>query len=166
MSSHEIHQLTLRLDEFYPAGSERSLLGEGPQACGIRNDRDYERIENAIEEASTAGQLVYRGETDKPRRRMGISVVKFGRGAEGENSMLVKDEIFGPVLPIIPVDDVDSAVRYVNARPTPLALYVCSSNRAVFDKGGLSRLAVLTLSRRPDPLWLGHLERLCHGPCR
>jgi len=80
---------------------------------------------------------VYRGETDKPKRRMGISVVKLNRGAEGEDGILAKEEIFGPVLPVIPVDDVDAAVRYINARPTPLALYVCSSSRAVFDKGGL-----------------------------
>jgi acyl-CoA reductase-like NAD-dependent aldehyde dehydrogenase len=72
---------------------------------------------------------------------MGISVVKLSRNAEGEDgTILAKDEIFGPVLPIIPVDDVDAAVRYVNARPTPLALYVCSSNRAIFDQGGFDRV--------------------------
>ena len=32
-------------------------------------------------------------------------------------------EIFGPLLPIIPYDELDEALAYVNARPRPLALY-------------------------------------------
>jgi acyl-CoA reductase-like NAD-dependent aldehyde dehydrogenase len=36
---------------------------------------------------------------------------------------LMQEEIFGPVLPIVPYDTVDEAIAYVNARPRPLALY-------------------------------------------
>jgi coniferyl-aldehyde dehydrogenase len=36
---------------------------------------------------------------------------------------VMKDEIFGPILPIIPYRDVEDAVAYVNSRPRPLALY-------------------------------------------
>lgn len=35
------------------------------------------------------------------------------------------------------MQDVDTAIQYINARPTPLSLYVCSSNRKVFLKGEL-----------------------------
>jgi acyl-CoA reductase-like NAD-dependent aldehyde dehydrogenase len=34
------------------------------------------------------------------------------------------EEIFGPVLPVLPVDSIDEAIEFVNARPKPLALYV------------------------------------------
>ncbi|WP_242494187.1 aldehyde dehydrogenase family protein [Salipiger sp. IMCC34102] len=37
---------------------------------------------------------------------------------------LLREEIFGPVLPIIPCDDTAAAIRFVNDRPAPLALYV------------------------------------------
>jgi len=37
---------------------------------------------------------------------------------------LMREEIFGPVLPIVPYDDPAAAERFVNERPTPLALYV------------------------------------------
>jgi coniferyl-aldehyde dehydrogenase len=40
------------------------------------------------------------------------------------NGTLMRDEIFGPILPIVPYGDVGEAVEYVNARPCPLALYV------------------------------------------
>lgn len=135
MSSHTL-STDISLDEFHPASSERSLIKDHAQASCLRNNGDFERIERGIDEAAQTGKLVYRGETDKPNRRMGINVVRFNRNGEGEDSIFLKEEIFGPVLPIVPVDDVDAAIRYINARPTPLALYVCSSSRKVFEKGG------------------------------
>jgi coniferyl-aldehyde dehydrogenase len=38
-------------------------------------------------------------------------------------SKLLSEEIFGPILPVIPYASIDEAIRYVNARPRPLALY-------------------------------------------
>jgi aldehyde dehydrogenase (NAD+) len=38
------------------------------------------------------------------------------------------EEIFGPILPILPVDTTDAAVAFVNARPKPLALYIFTGN--------------------------------------
>src|SRR5208283_2060918 len=36
---------------------------------------------------------------------------------------LLHEEIFGPILPIIPYHDTDNAIAYVNSQPRPLALY-------------------------------------------
>lgn len=133
------------LKEFYPAGSQRSLLADWDQSCAFRNGNDFSRIEGALNDAEQKGKVVFRAESDESRKRMGISVVRFNKGAEGEDSLFLKEEIFGPVLPIIPIDvserldladlqSVDAAIKYINAGPTPLALYVCSSNRADFDR--------------------------------
>jgi aldehyde dehydrogenase (NAD+) len=46
-------------------------------------------------------------------------------------STLMAEEIFGPLLPIIPVDSVQSAVREVTSRPHPLALYVFAEDKSV-----------------------------------
>ena len=45
-------------------------------------------------------------------------------------SPLMTDEIFGPILPVITVDNTFDAIRFVNERPKPLALYVFSSDDA------------------------------------
>ena len=45
----------------------------------------------------------------------------------------MSDEIFGPVLPILPVDDVHAAVRFVNAHDQPLALYMFTSSKATSE---------------------------------
>ena len=36
---------------------------------------------------------------------------------------VMKEEIFGPILPVVGYDTIDEAIAYVNARPRPLALY-------------------------------------------
>lgn len=43
----------------------------------------------------------------------------------------MQEEIFGPVLPIITVSDVSEAIRFINDREKPLALYVFSSDKKV-----------------------------------
>lgn len=63
----------------------------------------YDRQLDLLEKAQAGGKVVYRGEMDRGRRRMGISLVKLNENAEGESGTLVEEEIFGPVLPIIPV---------------------------------------------------------------
>jgi aldehyde dehydrogenase (NAD+) len=50
------------------------------------------------------------------------------------DSQMMDEEIFGPLLPIIPVTSVDEAVRFVNSRPHPLALYVFSEDKATVDR--------------------------------
>ena len=44
---------------------------------------------------------------------------------------VMQEEIFGPVLPIIAVEDAEEAIRFINARPHPLACYLFSHDRAV-----------------------------------
>ncbi len=41
---------------------------------------------------------------------------------------VMTDEIFGPILPVVPYDTLDQAIAFVNARPRPLALYVFSAD--------------------------------------
>jgi len=48
-------------------------------------------------------------------------------GATSEMGVL-QQEIFGPVLPVIPYGDIDEAIAWVNARPRPLALYFFGRN--------------------------------------
>lgn len=103
-----IHSASLaqghRLDEFFPPDpSPNSLLNTG-MSGGLVGDRHYDRQLDLLEKAQSDGKVIYRGETDKSRRRMGISLVKLNELGQGESGGLIEDEIFGPVLPIIPVE--------------------------------------------------------------
>ena len=46
----------------------------------------------------------------------------------------MQEEIFGPLLPIIPVDDVEAAIRFVRARPRPLTLYLFSNSEKTQER--------------------------------
>lgn len=45
------------------------------------------------------------------------------------DSEIMQEEIFGPVLPVIPIDGIDAAIEHVNAGPKPLAAYLFSSSK-------------------------------------
>jgi aldehyde dehydrogenase (NAD+) len=49
-------------------------------------------------------------------------------------SALMRGEIFGPILPVLGVPDVDGAIAFVNEREKPLAVYVFSEDRAVHER--------------------------------
>uniref|UniRef100_A0A2K5D3A8 Aldehyde dehydrogenase family 3 member A2 n=1 Tax=Aotus nancymaae TaxID=37293 RepID=A0A2K5D3A8_AOTNA len=46
----------------------------------------------------------------------------------------MQEEIFGPVLPIVPVKNVDEAINFINEREKPLALYVFSHNHKLIKR--------------------------------
>ncbi len=51
-----------------------------------------------------------------------------------DDMRIMREEIFGPILPIVPYDRPDDALAYVRARPAPLALYWFGRDRAVRDR--------------------------------
>ena len=47
---------------------------------------------------------------------------------------LMSNEIFGPILPVISVQSLDEAIRFVNSRPKPLSAYLFTKSRAVRER--------------------------------
>lgn len=47
---------------------------------------------------------------------------------------IMSEEIFGPILPVITVNDTDEAISFINARPKPLAVYVFTGSSATSDQ--------------------------------
>ena len=68
-------------------------------------------------------------------RRMPLQIVTGVR----EDMLVATEELFGPVLPVIPYDTLDQAIAYINARPRPLAFYPFG-----FPAAELERLSTAT----------------------
>jgi len=51
-----------------------------------------------------------------------------------EDALIMQEEVFGPILPIVAINDVDSIIRYINERPIPLALYWFGKNKEVMKR--------------------------------
>ena len=91
--------------------------------CSIVNLRQYERLAGYIEQARTSGALIvplFNGaeRNDGTHRLAPAIVIDPPREVD-----LMRDEIFGPVLPVVPYDDVKDAIAFINAQPRPLAMY-------------------------------------------
>nr|WP_229805033.1 aldehyde dehydrogenase family protein [Alteromonas halophila] len=86
----------------------------------IINARHLRRLQSYVEEVS----VHYGGEVDEMALRMAPTLVV----DPDLQSDLMQEEIFGPVLPIIPLASLEDAIETVRARPKPLALYLFTSD--------------------------------------
>ena len=99
-------------------------LRDNPDYTAIITERHRQRLADMIEEARESGAEVT--EVNPANEKLGISDRKMApvlvRNA-GENLRLMREEIFGPVLPIIEYGTVNDAIEHVNRAERPLALY-------------------------------------------
>jgi aldehyde dehydrogenase (NAD+) len=104
----------------------REFYGDDPSRSAdygrIVDDRHFERLSALLAD----GRVVIGGDRDASSRYLAPTVLV----DVVPESAVMRDEIFGPLLPVLPVDDVEAACRFVNARDRPLALYVFSESRA------------------------------------
>ena len=90
-----------------------------PEYTSIVSDRHAARLDGLLEDARRQGAtLLACGELGSPRR-LPLHVVTGVTDA----MRLAREEIFGPVLPVLTYERLDDAIAYVAARPRPLALY-------------------------------------------
>jgi acyl-CoA reductase-like NAD-dependent aldehyde dehydrogenase len=103
--------------ELYPR------LRANPDYTGVVNRRHELRLKEYLDDALMRGASV-RQLNPAEEELEGSGKIAPTLVANVNDSMrIMQDEIFGPLLPLVPYDNLDEAVRYVNARPRPLALY-------------------------------------------
>jgi acyl-CoA reductase-like NAD-dependent aldehyde dehydrogenase len=116
-------------------------LAGNPQYSSIVNARHRERLRGLLDEARRAGTRIEEVNpgggalADSPRIAPHLLV------APREGLGVLRDEIFGPLLPIVGYRETGDAIAYVNARPRPLALYVFDH-----DERAVSRILDETVS--------------------
>ena len=91
--------------------------------ASIISPRHHERLQAMLAAAEGEGarvQVIGRPAGAPAASRQMPPVLVFGAAA---GSKLLGEEIFGPILPVLPYDSLDDAIAYINARPRPLALY-------------------------------------------
>ncbi|EJD01021.1 NAD-aldehyde dehydrogenase [Fomitiporia mediterranea MF3/22] len=121
-----VAELTKVLKSFYPDGALKSN-----SFARIVTNAHFKRIKGLLDE--TKGEIVIGGQTVESEKFIAPTIVK---NVSPEDA-LMSQEIFGPVLAIVPVKNVDKAIAFVNARDRPLSLYLFTNDAAlkkrVFD---------------------------------
>lgn len=118
---------SIELAELVFAEMRRAYPELGGDYSTLISDRAFDRMTAAIEEAEQGGARVLRHPVapDKSKRLMPPAVVLDAP----EASMLMREEIFGPVLPVIGYDTLDDALDWIGRHPHPLALYIFAEDR-------------------------------------
>ena len=92
----------------------------------IVNNRHFERIRALVDDAVAKGATITVGGTmDADQNFIEPTVLE----NVTDEMRVMQDEIFGPVLPVLTYTDLDDALRIINQREKPLALYIQSRNR-------------------------------------
>lgn len=108
----------------------RDFYGSDPQTSDsfgrIVSDRHFNRLRHLM----TGGRTVIGGDSSSEDRYISPTVLTDA----DLDSPLMQEEIFGPLLPVIPVQSVNEAINFITARPHPLALYVFAERKAVVNE--------------------------------
>lgn len=112
-----IAELKAALKEFYPDGAKNS-----PDYARIINAASFDRLKKMLD--STEGKIVVGGTMDAEQRFIEPTVVQVSSTTDS----LLAEESFGPLMPILPVDDLDEAIKIANElHETPLGVYAFGS---------------------------------------
>jgi coniferyl-aldehyde dehydrogenase len=126
-----------RLDAFVEAARAAAArlypdLPRNPHYSSIVSDRHFSRLTSLRDDALAAGATAQRlGDADDASRRVMTPALLTGVDDRME---IMRREIFGPLLPLVPYDTIDEAIAFIAARPHPLALYVFEDDRATLER--------------------------------
>jgi acyl-CoA reductase-like NAD-dependent aldehyde dehydrogenase len=114
--------------ELYPT------LRDNPDYSAIVNEKQRERLRAFVEEAVQSGAKVVElnpgGENFEGSPKLAPQLVLGARA----DLRLMREEVFGPILPVVPYRSLGEAIAFVNARPRPLALYVFDHDREAIGR--------------------------------
>ena len=116
-----INRMVSMVREFYGDDPKQS-----PDFARIVNERHHARLTRLLGNTD----VVTGGETDVSDRYIAPTILKNVK----EDDAVMQEEIFGPILPVISVSSVESAIGFVNRHEKPLALYVFAGDEAAQDR--------------------------------
>ncbi|MBA5686665.1 coniferyl aldehyde dehydrogenase [Rugamonas apoptosis] len=116
-----VEAVKMHFRRMYPATSVRDA-----DYSNVVTPAHAERLHRMLADARAKGGRVIACEEGAHGQRLPLHLV-----LDASDDMAVcREEIFGPILPVIAYDDVEQVIAYVNERPRPLALYWFGANKA------------------------------------
>ena len=115
-----IEEYKKALADFFPDGDMSGMVR-------IINDKHFERVCNILD---NSGSIAVGGARDAETRFIEPAVLT----DVPIDSPAMQQEIFGPVLPVLPYEKLDDCIDFIRSRPKPLALYIFSENKMNQEK--------------------------------
>mgnify|MGYP000447424651 FL=1 len=124
---NKVEELTQAFQTYYQSMYPNAQ--ENDDCTCIINDAQKARIDSLLANAKEqgAGIIPLLQESDNGQsRKMPLTLLT----NVNDEMTVMQQEIFGPLLPIVGYKDVSEAIDYINSKPRPLALYICSFNKS------------------------------------
>jgi acyl-CoA reductase-like NAD-dependent aldehyde dehydrogenase len=111
------------------------FFGKDPQVSKdysrIINERHAQRLKTLIDSSQKENvEIISGGDAVVEQRYVAPTIIR----DVSVDSVLMKDEIFGPILPIVTVNSVDEAIKIINKGEKPLAAYIFTKSDSVAKK--------------------------------
>ncbi len=124
-----IREYIFYVQKLYGRGGEK--FQEGGDYARIIDEKHFNRLAGAMNESLDNGaNLIYGGGLDKSDLYIQPSLIE----NVALDDTLMKEEIFGPILPLLTYDSIDEAISFINERPKPLASYLFGQNEETYQK--------------------------------
>lgn len=107
-------------------------FSRGSSITGIISERHFDRLISLLKDAEAHGAQIIAlddADDDRANRLMPLRLIV----DPPENARVLTEEVFGPILPIVPYDGIDDAIARINAAGSPLGIYVFSDDQAEID---------------------------------
>ena len=122
-----VEQARVVAERLYPG------LPANAQYASIASERHRARLLALRDDALAAGASVHvLGSSEGEAAARVVSPMLLNNVHDGMKVM--QQEIFGPLLPLMPYDTLDGALEYIASHPHPLALYVFEENRSTIER--------------------------------
>ncbi|GAB2270367.1 Aldehyde dehydrogenase 3 member H1 [Dionaea muscipula] len=96
----------------------------------VVNSHHFDRLAKLLDEDKVAGKIIHGGQRDRDQLKIAPTILL----DVPEDSVIMNEEIFGPLLPILTVDRIEESFDWLNSRPKPLAAYLFTDNRKLKEK--------------------------------
>ncbi|XP_075100613.1 aldehyde dehydrogenase-like [Nicotiana tabacum] len=117
--------MKLELEKFY---------GKDPLKSGdlsrIVNANHFHRLSKLLDDNKVVDKVVHGGQRDENNLKIAPTILL----DVPEDSLIMKEEIFGPLLPILTVNKVEESIQFINAREKPLAAYLFTGDKKLEEE--------------------------------
>ncbi|KAH9691236.1 Aldehyde dehydrogenase family 3 member H1 [Citrus sinensis] len=98
---------------------------ESKDLSRIVNSNHFARLSKLLDDDKVSGKIVHGGERDKNKLRIAPTLLL----DVPRDSLIMSEEIFGPLLPILTVDKIEDSFDIINSGTKPLAAYLFTNNK-------------------------------------
>ncbi|KAL2467748.1 Aldehyde dehydrogenase [Forsythia ovata] len=120
-----VDALTSELEKFYGKEPLKSQ-----DLSRIVNSSHFNRLTKLMDDEKVSGKIVHGGQCDKTNLRIAPTILL----DVPEDSLIMNEEIFGPLLPIITVNKIEDSINVINAREKPLAAYLFTNDKKLKEE--------------------------------